>query len=303
MNRAIILGTRGSRLASAQTEEIRKILLDRFPTLEIESKVIKTDGDQDTDSHLSSFEGRGAFVQSLEKALLAQGIDIAIHSLKDLPSKLQKGLLLGAVPVREDTRDILITKIQGFTLKTLPKGSVLGTGSERRRVQLKRIRPDLRFKDIRGNIETRIDKLTKEGYDAIILAAAALKRLGLISAISEYIEYDNYISAPCQGALGLECRADDTIVKNILCKIDNPDVRICVDTERLFISTLGMGCHTPVGAFANIVPGGIDFKAFVATSKGTILEKAIHARRRNILKAAHDLAVQFRITLNTHEST
>ena len=298
MGKKVILGTRGSKLAMIQTEEVKKILFDEFQDdLKVEIKVIKTEGDKDKDSPLSSFEGRGAFVRSLENALLAKEIDAAVHSLKDLPSTLPDGLILCSSPVRDDTRDVIVTKT-GAGLKSLTKGSVIGTGSDRRRVQLKKLRPDFQFKNIRGNIETRLNKLNGKEYDAVVIAAAAMKRLGLTSMISEYIEADNYIPAPCQGAIGIECRADDRITARVMNTIDNPKIRACVDAERLFISTLGMGCHTPVGAYAYINRGGIVFHAFAANGDGKILEKSIKASKGNIEKLVRDLGIQFRIEIN-----
>lgn len=297
MKKSVFIGTRGSRLAMVQTEDIKKLLQEKFPELQVDIKVIKTEGDQNPDASLSSFEGRGVFVQSLEKALLEKEIDIAVHSLKDLPSNLPKGLILGASPVREDPRDAIITR-DGSKLNSLPKGSVIGTGSDRRIVQLKRIKPDLTFKNIRGNIETRLDKLSKGDYDAVVLASAALKRLNLLSIVSEHMDLENFIPAPCQGAIGIECRADDGETIGMLKKIDNPDVRICVDAERNFISILGMGCHAPIGVLARASGGGIIFHAFVCIDKGEILEKTIKVPKGNVSKAVRDLAVKFRIEIN-----
>ena len=302
MGKTIILGTRGSKLAMVQTGEVKKLLEEELPELQVEIKVIKTEGDQKADVPLSSFDGRGAFIRSLEDALLNKEIDAAVHSLKDLPSNLPKSLKLCASPVREDPRDVIVTN-DGLKLKSLPKGSVIGTGSERRKIQLGQIRPDLTFKDIRGNIETRLAKLDGKEYDAVIIAAAALKRLGMTSRISEYIDDSNYIPAPCQGAIGIECRADDRIVTHIIKNIENQKVRFCIDTERLFISTLGMGCHTPVGAYAYNDRGGIVFQAFAACCNGKILKKTFRAPKGNIAKMVLDLAIQLRIEINKYKKT
>ena len=181
---------------------------------------------------------------------------------------------------------------------SLPEGSVIGTGSDRRKIQLKRVRPDLQFKNIRGNIETRINKLGKEGYDAIVLSVAALIRLNKSSIVSEFLEVNDFIPAPCQGALGVECRADDGETIGILKKIDNPEIRICVDAERTFISTLGMGCHTPVGALAVANSGGIFFRAFAGSDECGIMKKAIQSSRSNISNAVRQLALQFKMNIN-----
>jgi len=297
MRKSILLGTRGSRLAMVQAEEVKKLLQERFPELHVHIKVIKTEGDQNPDASLSSFGGRGAFVQSIEKALLKKEIDIAVHSLKDLPSNLPKGLILGASPVREDPSDAIITR-DGSKLKSLPEGSVIGTGSDRRIVQLRKIRPDLKFKNIRGNIETRLKKLNKENYDAVVIASAALKRLNMLQFVSEYMDPKNFIPAPCQGAIGIECRASDGETIKMLEKIDNPEIRICIDAERNFISTLGVGCHAPVGALARTDNAGIIFQAFVSIDKGVILEKTIKTSKDNLSKAVSDLAIKFRAEIN-----
>ncbi len=296
MKKTILLGTRGSNLAMTQTEEVKKLLLGKIPELQVDIKVIKTEGDQDLDTPLADFGGRGAFVQSIEKALLNKKIDAAVHSLKDLPSKLPEGLKLGASPVREDPRDAIITR-GGISFKSLPKGSVIGTGSERRRIQLRKIRPDLKFKDIRGNIETRINKLSKKGYDAVVLASAALKRLDMSSIVTEYFDVESFVPAPCQGILGMECRADDKKTIEILNKIENKKVSICACAEREFIFTLGMGCHSPVGALAVFSGGGIFFSAFVGLGDEEILKKTIQSSKENILSAVHELAIEFRTTI------
>ena len=208
MKKSLLLGTRGSRLALIQTEEVRNILLDQYPELLIDIKVIKTEGDLDRTSPLSSFGGRGAFVRSIESSLLSGEIDAAVHSLKDLPSKLPDGLALGAVPLREDPRDVVVIR-DGCDLNSLSPGNIVGTGSDRRKSQLKNIWADLKYSVIRGNVETRLRKLDDGKVDALVLAAAGLKRLGFLSRISWYIEPDMVLPAPCQGAIGVECRADD----------------------------------------------------------------------------------------------
>ena len=297
MPQTIRLGTRGSALALTQTEYVKHLLEDTIAGLTVEVEIIKTEGDRKLDIPLTAFEGRGAFVRSLEQALLDRTIDAAVHSLKDLPSTVPEGLTLCASPVREDTRDALVSRNR-TTLAALPKGSVIGTGSDRRRVQLRSIRPDIVFKPIRGNIETRIAKLEKGDYDAVVIAAAALKRLGRESLISDYLD-DDFIPAPCQGALGIECRADNRIVRHIMSQIDDPKVRLCVEVERLFIATLGMGCHTPVGAHAFLDRGAMVFRAFAAYGDGKILKKTLRAPKGAMEKMVHGLAIEFRVKINS----
>ena len=277
-----------------QTGEIHTMLVNTFPGLEITVKIIKTEGDSDRTSPLTHFGGRGAFVRSLESALLSGEIDAAIHSLKDLPSRLPAGLVLGAVPVREDPRDVLVSR-DGKDIMSLPSGSMIATGSERRKAQIRCLRSDIIFTGIRGNVETRLRKLDSGKIDAIVLAAAGLKRLGLESRISQFLEYELVIPAPCQGALGVECRADDDETRTILSSINNTDIRTCVDAERAFIATLEMGCHMPIGAFAWIDGDTIVFSAFVAYGKkGKILRKTCRTLKKNVLNEVREMALQFR---------
>ncbi len=291
--KTLILGTRGSRLALIQTEKVRSMLLRAIPGIGITIKVIKTEGDSDLSTPLSSFGGRGAFVRSIEHSLLRKDIDAAVHSLKDLPSQLPEGLVLGSVPERKDPRDALVSS-NGHTLETLPTGSVIATGSERRRVQISEKRPDFRFVDIRGNVETRLRKLESEDIDAVVLAAAGMRRLGLKSRITQYIEIETCLPAPCQGALGLECRSDDSETLSMLEHIDDSDAHICVDAERIFIATLGMGCHTPVGALARFTGEKIEFRGFVYDEKKeTVIRKTVSADTNTIEAVSEKMANQF----------
>ncbi len=294
MKKSLLLGTRGSRLAKIQAEEVRNMLASEFPGLKVGLKVIKTEGDIDRISPLSGFGGRGAFVKSIESALLREEIDAAVHSLKDLPSKMPEERCIGAVPVREDPRDVLLTR-NGCELISLPPGSVVGTGSERRSTQLMDIRPDIICKNIRGNVETRLRKVNDGVFDAIVLAAAGLKRLGLLSHASQFIDTDAVLPAPCQGAIGVECRADDSETLKLLEGINNPDVRVCVDAERIFIATLGMGCHTPVGALAELDGENIIFSAYAKNfENGELLRRTIRSPGTEIKEAVCELAKEFR---------
>lgn len=298
MKKSLLLGTRGSRLAKIQAEEVRNMLLEKSPGLTVGLKVIKTEGDIDRISPLSGFGGRGAFVKSIESALLREEIDAAVHSLKDLPSKMPEGLSLGAVPVREDPRDVLVTR-NGCELISLTPGSVVGTGSERRSSQLMDIRPGIICKNIRGNVETRLRKVQNGGFDAVVLAAAGLKRLGLLSHASQFIETADVLPAPCQGAIGVECRADDSETLKLLEGINNPDVRVCVDAERIFIATLGMGCHTPVGALAELDGEHIIFSAYAKNCEnGELLRRTIRSPGTEIQDAVCELAREFRAVMD-----
>ena len=294
MKDKLLLGTRGSRLALTQTEEIRNILLDQFPELLIDIKVIKTEGDLDRSSPLSSFGGRGAFVRSIESSLLRGEIDAAVHSLKDLPSKLPEGLALGAVPLREDPRDVIVTR-NGCDFNSLSSGSIIGTGSDRRKSQLKNIRPDLIYSTIRGNVETRLRKLDDGEFDAVALAAAGMKRLGLVSRISQFLEPYMVLPAPCQGAIGLECRHNDMETRGLLERINNSEVRTCVDAERVFIAVLGIGCHMPVGALAKIDGDNIIFRIYLMYGeKEDMIRRTINIPKKNFRDVVFDLALELR---------
>ncbi len=291
---SIVLGTRGSRLALVQTAKIREMLLEFCPDLQVNIKVIKTEGDLDHVSPLSSFDGRGAFVRTIELALLQGEIDAAVHSLKDLPSQLPDGLALAAAPLREDPRDVLVSR-ENRELESLPFGSVIATGSIRRIVQIRCIRPDITCASIRGNIETRIRKLDNEAFDAVVLAAAGLKRLGLESRISQFFEPDNVLPAPCQGALGIECRVGDCRTLELVEKIDNPDIHACVDAERIFIATLGVGCHSPVGALARTVKDSIIFSGFLAYDKeNEMIKTTLKTSKKKALSDIRDAALHLK---------
>lgn len=291
MKTTIRIGTRGSRLALVQADDVRRRIEAEFPGIATETVIIRTDGDLDRTSPLASFGGRGAFVRSIETALIDDGIDAAVHSLKDLPSGLPEGLALAAAPVREDPRDALVTRT-GITFDALPQGSVVGTGSDRRSSQLKTRRPDLDYRGIRGNVETRLGRLDSGEYDAVVLAAAGLVRLGLKTRITERFDPVMILPAPCQGAIGIECRQSDTGTLQILERLDNPDVRICVDAERAFINTLGMGCHAPVGAYAVVENESIVLNVYVIPpDNGNIsIRETVRAGHNDIVRAASDLA-------------
>lgn len=244
------LGTRGSALARWQTDHISQLLQNAWPGLETHIQVITTRGDRVLDTALPNIGGKGVFTQELENALLEGNIDLAVHSLKDLPTENPKGLTLGAIPQRATPHDVLISK-QGYTLKTLPKGAVIGTSSRRRAAQLLHQRPDLHMLDIRGNVDTRVHKaLDPNGaYDAIILASAGLERLGQSHVISEILSLEDMLPAPGQGALAVQCR-DEQESRSWLAPINHTATEIAVTAERAFLSGLGGGCALPIAAYA-----------------------------------------------------
>ncbi|MFC4776446.1 hydroxymethylbilane synthase [Paenibacillus sp. GCM10023252] len=254
-SRKIVVGTRQSALALTQTgqviEQLKQIAEKHGYDYSFEIKKIVTKGDQILDVTLSKVGGKGLFVKEIEQALQDGVIDLAVHSMKDMPYELPQGLMNGAIPKRVDPRDCLITK-NGEQLAELPQGAKVGTSSLRRSSQLKNIRPDLRMESIRGNIDSRIRKLETEGYDAIVLAAAGLTRMDWQDRISSYIAPDVCVPAVGQGALGIECREDDAQVRALLSLFNDKDTELTVRAERSFLGALNGGCQIPIGAYATL---------------------------------------------------
>lgn len=254
--RTIRIGTRGSLLARWQTDHVRGLLLAAHPTLTVEVVVMSTQGDRVLDTPLPLIGGKGLFTAELEAALRDGAIDLAVHSLKDLPTEHPPGLTVAAIPAREDPRDVLVSR-HGHTLRSLPPGATIGTSSPRRTAQLKRIRPDLTTLDIRGNIDTRVRKtLDANGpYEATLLAAAGLLRLGREQVVNEFIDYADMLPAPGQAALAVQCR-DEPAMFDLLAPLDHAATATCVVAERAFLAGLGGGCAVPVAALGTIDPDG-----------------------------------------------
>lgn len=275
----IIIGTRGSALAMVQTQWIKQRILQHFPEMEISVKVIKTSADQDKTTSLRTVASAGVFVKELEHALLNKEIDIAVHSMKDVPTQLAEGLHISAIPEREDARDALITN-HASSLSDLPMHSRVGTGSYRRQSQLLAIRPDLKILDIRGNIDTRIKKMENGTCDAILLACAGLRRLGMQDRICAPFEYAQMLPAPGQGALAVETRIEDSRMMSIASVLNHPATATAVMAERNFLERLGGGCNVPIAIFARINQGMIEMDGLVASPDGKqtvrqhILDKA-----------------------------
>ncbi len=261
------LGTRGSKLALWQAEHVKSALAAAIPNLHVEIHVIKTTGDKILDVALSKIGDKGLFTREIEKALLEGTIDVAVHSMKDLPSQIEDGLCIGAVLPRENPQDVLISDIKG-RLIDMPNGAVLGTSSLRRKAQIKHIRPDIQVADLRGNVETRIRKMREEGMDGIILAYAGVKRLGYESLISEYLSYDLLMPAVGQGAIAIEMRAVDPEVLNIIQMINDDQTQIQVQAERSFLAELEGGCQVPIAAVAVIKGNSLVIKGLVASLDG-----------------------------------
>ena len=272
MKKNLIIGTRGSQLALWQANFIQSEIQSLFPDLKVELNIIKTTGDAITDRPLALVGGKGLFVKEIESALLNNEIDLAVHSMKDMPGELPQGLRIGAVPERANPFDVLISR-DGSLLKNYKKGARIGTSSLRRASQLKYVRPDIRIESIRGNLDTRIRKLKSGEFDAIVLAAAGLLRLGQEREITEYLDETLMIPAVGQGALCIETRKNDPDIEIISARLDHHDTRICVEGERAFLRRIEGSCHIPVACFGKIVPQGVLLTAVVASEDGRELIK------------------------------
>ncbi len=269
----LTIGSRGSALALAQTHWVRDRILERFPGIAITIKVIRTSADKDTQSSLRSSASTGVFVKEIEDALIAGEIDLAVHSLKDVPTRIPEVLSLAAIPPREDPRDALITTSPIADLAQLPPEAVVGTGSIRRQAQLLAVRPDLRVVDIRGNVDTRLQKLAEGSYQAIVLACAGLHRLGLRDRITLRIGMDKMLPAPGQGALGLEARDGDQGVRELIAHLNDPGTAAAVLAERSFLRRMGGGCNSPIAVHARAVGSRLRVDGLVASPDGRRLIK------------------------------
>jgi hydroxymethylbilane synthase len=255
----LIIGTRGSPLALAQAEIVRDLLQRTNPSMPVESRIIKTSGDNFTNLSLTAGGGKGLFTKEIEEMLLCGEIHIAVHSMKDLPTVLPDGLIIGGVPPREDAHDVFISK-KCRLIQDLPRGARVATSSIRRRAQLLACRPDLYIEEIRGNVETRLRKLAEnEALDALILAAAGLRRLGLWKTFGDFqwleIGFDEMIPAVGQGAIACEVRKTDTESRAALDRINDANTAACTTAERAFLRALGGGCQVPYGAHATVEEG------------------------------------------------
>ena len=247
----LIFATRPSALARWQTQWVIHALKNIHRDLECEEKIITTQGDKILDKPLPEIGGKGLFTQELESELLSGAVHCAVHSLKDLPVENVAGLTIGCISARGEVRDALIS-LNGYTLATLPKDALVGTSSLRRASQLLSLRPDLRIQSLRGNVDTRLRKAMEGQYDAIILAGAGLTRLGLGQHVTEWLPLDVMLPAPGQGALAVQCRADNQMTLDLLAGLEDETTRKAVTAERAFLSGLGGGCAVPVAAFASV---------------------------------------------------
>ena len=246
--RTVKVGTRGSALALRQTEEVLALLRPLHPHVEFEVVTVRTEADINREAPLAGME-RGMFVNDIERQVLEGRLDMAVHSLKDLPTEQDEGLLLAAMLSRKDPRDVLVNR-WGCPLAQLPQGARIGTSSPRRRAQLMNMCPQAEVLPMRGNVETRIGKTTGDDYDGAVLAAAGVERLGLTGQVAEYLSAQRFVPPPGQGVLAVEVRVDDELMAELLSPIDHILTRLAVTAERAFLEKLGEGCRLPVGAYA-----------------------------------------------------
>lgn len=288
----LTIATRESPLALWQANHVKAELLKHFPTMDVELLGMTTKGDQLLSSPLSKIGGKGLFIKELEVAMLEGRADIAVHSMKDVPmsSQLPEGFSVPVVLKREDPRDALIS-INYQSLADLPQGAVVGSCSLRRRAQLLAIRPDLQLKDLRGNVNTRLQKLENGEYDAIILAAAGLIRLGFEDKITEYLSDDVSLPAVGQGAIGIECVTDNEVVRQIIEALNDRETSICVTAERAFNAKLNGGCQAPIAGFAELTAEGLRLRGLVGDlDNGTILFHEVHGTPEDAEKLGVELA-------------
>jgi hydroxymethylbilane synthase len=266
------IGTRGSALALAQAAEVKARMAAAHPALAapeaIEIVVIKTSGDKAADRSLAEIGGKGLFVKEIEEALADRRIDLAVHSLKDLPSALPEGLTLAAHLPREDPRDAFFS-LRAPSLAALAAGATIGTSSPRRRAQLRHARPDLALVPLRGNVDTRLKKLEAGAVDAMVLAVAGVKRLGLAQRITAILAPEEILTAAAQGAIGIECRADDTSARDWAQAIDDAPTAVCVTAERAVLTALGGSCRTPIAALAELEGGALRLRAMILRPDGS----------------------------------
>lgn len=287
----VIVGSRGSNLALTQTNWVINELKKFHPNIEFEVKIIKTKGDLIQNVSLDKIGDKGLFVKEIEQQLLDKSIDIAVHSMKDMPSSLPEGLKFAGVPKREDIRDVLILKEGYKSLNDLPKGAKIGSGSKRRKYQLLNHRPDLEIVPIRGNIETRMRKIEDENLCGVILASAGLIRAGLEEKITCYLDEDIVIPAPAQGALGIEIRKGDSSIEDILSCIADKTSEIQVEAERGFLDGINGSCHIPVGAYCKVDGDDIVLTGLYGDEEGNkIITKTINGKVSQAREVGIELA-------------
>lgn len=261
-----------------QSKSVKATLQALHPDLRIELQVIKTIGDKILDVPLAKVGGKGLFVKEIEDALLDRSVDLAVHSMKDVPSELPTGLLIGAIPQREDPRDVLVSR-HGAGLAELPPEAVVGTSSLRRAAQLKRLRPDLEIQNLRGNLDTRLRKVRDGAYEAIVLAAAGLHRMGWEEHITAYFDPAEFLPAVGQGAIGIEIRSDDESLHQLLRDLHHPATALAVKAERSFLQELEGGCQVPIGGYARIMGESVELTGLVCSLDGREMHRITRTAR------------------------
>jgi len=266
------IGTRGSKLALWQANWVKERIERQYPSVSCQFVKIRTKGDKIRDVALAKVGGKGLFVKEIEEALLKGRIDVAVHSMKDVPTKLPDPLHIAAITEREDPRDVMICD-RWKRFDELPKGARVGTSSLRRQAELLHVRPDLTMVDLRGNLDTRIKKLRAEGLDAVIVAASGVIRMGLQHRIAEYLDYDLCLPPMGQGAFGLECRKADKEINEVLRALNDPAVSRAVRAERSFLERLEGGCQVPIGVYGELQKGALRLRGLIASLNGKDLIK------------------------------
>ncbi len=290
-NRPLVIGTRGSALALWQARAVRDLIAAAHPDMPAELGIIRPEGDRDKTSSLLAIGGRGVFASALQQELLAGTIDLAVHSTKDVPTIEPAGLAIAAYPQREDPRDVVVSR-HGVGLSELPPSPVIGTSSRRRAVQVLSIRPDATIVDLRGNIDTRLRKSGTPEYDAVVLAAAGLTRMGWEDRITEYLPVDRFVPSPGQGALAIETRIAPDPFWLLVRELDDPGISLAVSLERAFLRAMGGGCTTPLGAHAEVAGNSVRFTGMMASVDGSRLLREVEtwpvqAAQDGIARLAH----------------
>jgi len=287
----IVIATRKSMLALWQAEWIKSQLMEINPDFEIELNKIKTTGDKILDVPLAQVGGKGLFVKEIEEAMLRNEADLAVHSMKDVPTDLPDGLHLSTITKREDPRDAFIAREGIKSFDDLPQGGHIGTSSLRRICQLLNKRPDLKISQLRGNVDTRLRKLAEGEYDAIILATAGVKRLGHADKITEILPPELSLPAIGQGAVGIECRVDDAFINDLLSKLDHKETSVCVTAERACLKKLEGGCQVPIAAYAQLQNGTVVISGLVGSLDGkTLIKETIEGKPEDAVSLGTTLA-------------
>ncbi|MEN3333647.1 MAG: hydroxymethylbilane synthase [Blastocatellia bacterium] len=293
LSQTLIIGTRGSTLALWQTNWVKSQLERLHPGLQVGIEIISTKGDRVLDVSLPKLgeQGKGLFTKELEEAIHERRVDLAVHSLKDLPTELPAGLHIGAISEREDVRDALVARDGIRSFSDLPHSALIGTSSLRRQAQVLAARPDLRLEPIRGNVDTRLRKLEEGQFDAIILAAAGLHRLGFAQRITEHLRTELMLPAVGQGALAIETRSDDRAVNEIIGKLNHEATQLACQAERAFLKGLGGGCLVPIAAHAEIAKARLALTGLVASTDGRELVRSnVSGDSQDAERLGHQLA-------------